>query len=316
MNRPHIVVVGSVNVDMVVKSSRIPVPGETITGGEFVCVPGGKGANQAVAAARLGARVSLVAKVGNDVYGDQAIEGYRQEGIETRFILRDAKVATGVALILVDEAGENLISVAPGANHALVPRDILAAADLIREADVIMLQLEIPLDTVATVARLAAEGGIPVMLDPAPAPEGPLAAELLRCISFLTPNETEAQRLTGIRVTDQSTARAAAEQLLAAGAKCVIVTLGKSGALLVDANGSQMIEAFPVVTCDTTAAGDAFNAALACAIGSGESVEAAVVKGCAAGALAASRLGAQTSLPTAAEVQQFMDDSPRIIQGS
>ena len=190
---------------------------------------GGKGANQAVAAARLGAEVTLVAKVGRDVFGDQAIENFRREGIRTDCILRDPDNATGVALILVDDSGENLISVASGANHALTPQEIDQAADRIRAADVLMLQLEIPMDTVCRAAQIAAEAGVPVILDPAPA--APLPDGLLRHVTYLTPNESEAERLTGIAVTDEASARRAAERLLAAGARHVIVTLGAKGAL-------------------------------------------------------------------------------------
>ena len=207
MQIPRIVVVGSSNTDMVVKSQRIPTPGETVTGGQFVMAPGGKGANQAVAAARLGAEVTLVARVGDDLFGRQAVEGYQKEGIVTDFIVVDPQHHTGVALILVDEQGENLISVASGANHAISPQDVEKAAEPIRAADVVMLQLEIPLHVVRRTAQLAVEAGVPVILDPAPAPSEPLDGELLRSVTYLTPNESEAERLTGIRVDDEESAR-------------------------------------------------------------------------------------------------------------
>ena len=234
--KPRIVVVGSVNTDMVVKGKRLPGPGETVSGGSFLMAGGGKGANQAVAAARLGAEVTLVAKVGKDTLGDQAIENFRREGILTDCILQSPNDATGVALILVDDAGENLISVASGANHALTPAEIDRQADRIRGADMLVLQLETPLDTVARAAKIAADAGVPVILNPAPA--APLPDKLLACVTYLTPNETETELLTGIAVRDEDSAREAAERLLAAGTRHVIVTLGAKGAQMTDANGT------------------------------------------------------------------------------
>jgi ribokinase len=306
MKTPHIVVVGSSNTDMVVKSERIPAVGETVVGGQFVMAPGGKGANQAVAAARLGARVTFIAKVGEDMLGDQAIEGYRREGIETDYILRDAVNHTGVALILVDERGENLISVASGANHALTPADVELAADAIRAADVLVVQLEVPLPTVIRAAQLAAAAGIPVILDPAPAPAGPLPSELLALVTCLKPNESEAERLTGIAVTDQASAQQAAERLLAAGPKQVIVTMGARGALAVEGPGQgKMIPPNQVVAVDSTAAGDAFSGALAVALARGEGLVQAAVFASVVGAVSTTRLGAQPSLPTDEEVRKF-----------
>jgi ribokinase len=304
MKTPRIVVVGSVNTDMVVKGSRLPGPGETVTGGRFVMAAGGKGANQAVAAARLGAEVALVAKVGRDVFGSQAIENFRREGISTDHILSDPDNATGVALILVDHRGENLISVASGANHALSSQDVEQAAECIRAADVLMLQLEIPMDTVCAAARLAAEAGVPVMLDPAPA--APLPAELWQHVTYLTPNETEAEQLTGIPVRDEATACQAAGRLLAGGARHVIVTLGAKGALLADADGTTFIAGQPVDAVDATAAGDAFNGGLAWALGSGMTRVEAVRRACLVGALSATRLGAQPSLPTKSDLERFV----------
>lgn len=303
MNDPRIVVVGSVNTDMVVKSARIPAPGETVTGGQFVMAAGGKGANQAVAAARLGAEVTLVAKVGQDMFGDQAIDNYRREGIRTDCILRDPQHATGVALILVDGRGENLISVASGANHALTPEEIAKAADRIRAADALMLQLEIPMETVCQAARLAAEAGVPVILDPAPA--APLADGLLQNVTYLTPNESEAEGLTGIRVTDEASAERAARQLLAAGARNVIVTLGAKGALLVTPERSLLVPSQPIQAVDTTAAGDAFNGGLAWALGRGLKLDEAIHWACLTGGLSATQLGAQPSLPTREALERF-----------
>jgi len=302
-----IVVVGSSNTDMVVKSDRLPAAGETVTGGQFVMAPGGKGANQAVAAARLGAKVTFVAKVGTDMFGDRAIEGYEQDGIVTDLIMRDPEHHTGVALILVDGAGENLISVASGANHAVAPADLDAAVERIRSASVLMLQLECPMDTVSRAAEIAAESGVAVVLDPAPAPDGPLDAELLRNVTYLTPNETEATRLTGVHVNDESSAEVASEKLLAAGASNVIITLGSQGALVAGPEESVLVPSHAVDATDSTAAGDAFNGGLAAGLASGMSLRDAVQQANLVGALSVTRLGAQPSLPTADEVKRFAE---------
>jgi len=303
MNTPKIVVVGSVNTDMVVKSERIPAPGETITGGQFVMAAGGKGANQAVAAARLGAQVTLVAKVGRDVFGDQAVENYRREGIATDLVLRDPTLATGVALILVDQKGENSIAVAPGANFSITPEEVAQAAERIRQADVLLLQLEIPLATVEAAARIAAEAGVSVVLDPAPV--APLSDALLGCVQVIKPNEHEAERLTGVRVTDEASARQAAEQLLCRGVQQAVITLGPRGALWVSRKRSVFVPGTPVQAVDSTAAGDAFSGGLACAMARGLSMDEAVREACLVGALATTRLGAQPSMPTAAELATF-----------
>ena len=305
--QPRIVVVGSSNTDMVVKTDRLPSPGETVTGGRFVIAAGGKGANQAVAAARLGAAVTLVAKVGTDMFGDQAVAGYQKEGIDTDFIFRDPQNPTGVALILVDASGENLISVASGANHALAPGDVERARDRIRAADVVVLQLEIPIETVAFTAHLAAAAGVPVILDPAPAPASPLDAALLKCVACVKPNETEAERLTGIAVADETSARQAAQHLLRGGVGRAVVTLGAKGALWAEADRTGFVPGVRVEAIDSTAAGDAFSGALACALARAQTLEAAVRYASLVGALSATRLGAQPSLPTEQEVRQFAE---------
>ena len=305
MSQAKIVVVGSVNTDMVVKSERIPGPGETVTGGTFFMPAGGKGANQAVAAARLGAQVTLVAKVGDDMFGHQAIENFKKEGICTDHIVLDSENATGVALILVDEAGENCISVAPGANFAITPADVGAAAEVIRKADVVLLQLEIPMDVVQHTAALAAEAGVPVVLDPAPA--APLPEGLLPNVSVLTPNESEAERLTGIAVSDEASARQAAAALVEAGARQVIITLGTKGALVIGPELDTLVSSYEVQAADSTAAGDAFNGGLAAALGSGDILEDAVRQAAMVGALSVTKMGAQPSLPTAEELRQFAE---------
>jgi ribokinase len=304
---PRIVVVGSSNTDMVVKAARIPVPGETVTGGVFVMAAGGKGANQAVAAARLGAEVTFVARLGEDMFGDQAIENYRREGIVSDLILRDPERHTGVALIMVDEKGENLIAVASGANRALTPQDVERAAERIRAADVVMLQLETPMETVAFTAKVAADAGVPVILDPAPAPAAPLDAELLERVAYLTPNESEAERLTGIPVKDEASARAAAQQLLQSGARNVIITMGTRGALVAHAGQAAMIPGYKVEARDSTAAGDAFNGGLASALARGLPLEEAVRQASLVGALSVTKMGAQPSLPTEDELRRFAE---------
>ena len=308
MKPPRIVVVGSVNADMVVKSRRIPAVGETVTGGQFIMAAGGKGANQAVAAARLDAEVTLVAKVGQDMFGDQAEANYAREGIRTDFLFRDPQHATGVALILVDDRGENLISVASGANHLLTPADVEKAAARIREADAVLLQLEIPIETVAFTARLATAAGVAVILDPAPAPAEPLSRELLSHVACVKPNETEAERLTGIAVVDEASALKAAQALLAAGARQAIVTLGAKGAVWAIEGKSGFVPGIAVEAVDSTAAGDAFSGGLGCALARGQSLAEAVRYASLVGALSVTRLGAQPSLPTAEELDRFATD--------
>jgi ribokinase len=307
MKPPRIVVVGSINVDMVVKSQRIPGVGETVTGGRFVMAAGGKGANQAVAAARLGAEVTLVARTGQDLFGDQALADYRKEGIVIDWIARDAYHATGVALILVDDKGNNLISVASGANHALTPGDVECAAERIRSADVVLLQLEIPLETVQFAARLAAEAGVPVILDPAPAPAAPLPGGLLQYVMYVKPNETEAERLTGIPVQDEASARKAAAKLLQDGARHAIITMGAQGAFWMGPRQEGFVAGQRVEAVDSTAAGDAFSGGLACTLARGLSLQESVRFASLVGALTVTRLGAQPSLPTAEEVSRFME---------
>jgi ribokinase len=305
MKTPRIVVVGSVNVDLIVRGARFPARGETVSGGTFLMAGGGKGANQAVAAARLGAHVALVARVGRDMFGDGAVAQLGREGIDCAAVVRDETRATGVAAILVDGAGDNMISVAPGANRALEPDDVERAAAVLTAADVVLVQLEVPPAVVALTCRLAARAGVRVILDPAPAPAGPLDSALYADIALVKPNETEAERLTGIAVHDEASAHAAAARLISAGARHAIVTLGAKGAVWNDGARSGAVAAPAGDAIDTTAAGDAFAGGLASALARGAPLEKAVRYGCMVGALSTTRAGAQPSLPTGQELETF-----------
>jgi ribokinase len=302
----RVVVVGSANMDMVVRAPRIPRPGETIVGTQFVMVPGGKGANQAVAAARLGAHVTFVARVGNDLFGDHNLEGYQHEGIDCRYIVRDEETPSGVALIAVDAEGQNAIVVAPGANMRLSPEDVDRAEEAIAKADVVLAQLEVPTPTVTRTAELAHKHGKRMILNPAPAPRQPLPSELLRHVDILTPNETEAQSICNAPA--YASAESMGQALRALGVPIVIITLGAEGVLLQDATGAQRMPAYPVQAIDTTAAGDAFAGALAVALAEGNGIEAAVQFAQRAAALSVTRLGAQPSLPYRAEVETFVGE--------
>jgi len=301
--KPYILVIGSSNTDMVAKAARLPAPGETVLGSAFMMAPGGKGANQAVAAARLGADVTFIAKVGNDIFGKQAVDLFKQEGIDTSHMATDPVNPSGIALITVDANGENCIVVASGANASLVPGDLHNAEERIKNASLILMQLEIPLETVEFVAGLAAIQHIPVILNPAPARA--LPDELLREIFILTPNQKEAEMLTGIPILDRSGAEAAAKVLAARGVKIVIITMSKAGALLLDNQHFEWVPAPEVTAIDSTAAGDVFCGALTVALSEGKCIKEAVVFACAAAALSVTRMGAQTSAPSRSEVDKF-----------
>jgi len=298
--KPNMLVIGSSNTDMVVQAAHLPVPGETILGGTFFMNAGGKGANQAVAAARLGADITFIAKVGNDIFGKQAVELFDKEEIDTRYVITDPVNPSGVALITVDDLAENCIVVASGANAALLPGDLLAAEPAIKSTAIVLMQLEIPLETVQFAAGLAAENRVKVILNPAPACA--LPDDLLEKITIITPNETEAEMLTGIKITDIGSAEMAAKALASKGIETVIITLGAKGALLFTGGEFSLIPAPIVKAIDTTAAGDVFNGALAVAIGEGKSMVDAVSFACRAAALSVTRLGAQASAPYRDEV--------------
>jgi ribokinase len=297
----RVTIVGSLNMDLIALSPRIPQPGETIIGKEFQTAPGGKGANQAVAAAHLGAQVSMVGQVGDDAFADSLLENLASAGVDHNFVTRDQENATGVALIVVDDHGENSIVVASGANMNLTPADVESAEKAIAAADALLLQLEIPLETVIRAAELARAHQVTVILNPAPARA--LPEKLLHLVDFLIPNETETALLSGMSVTNQVEIEAAAESLRHLGVGNVILTLGSRGALLTGTFQSEVYPSFKVNPVDTTAAGDAFLGGFAVALGEGKSLSDAIRFGNAAGALATTRLGAQPSLPTRAEVE-------------
>jgi ribokinase len=299
----NIVVVGSTNTDMVVKATRLPQPGETVLGGQFFLFPGGKGANQAVAAARLGGRVTLVANTGKDVFGEQSIRQFQQESIDTTYVGRDPLNPSGVALIGIDERGENSILVAPGANATLSETNVDAAAEALRAAEVVLVQLEIPLPTVLHLVRRCAEWGRRLVLNPAPA--HPLDESFYPNLFAITPNETETELLTGIPVRDEAAARRAADVLLERGVRNVVMTLGAKGALLHNARQSTFVPAPVVEAVDTTAAGDVFNGALAVALAEGLDLGRAVSAACRAAALSVTRMGAQASAPYRSEVPEL-----------
>lgn len=299
--RPAIYVIGSVNTDMVVKADRLPKPGQTVSGGDFFTSAGGKGGNQAVAAARLGANVRMVANLGEDVFGDAAVKRLEAESVDTTHVSRDENQPSGVALISVDAQGENQIVVAPGANATLLEAQVDRAFETLPEGSLVLMQLEVPLPTVIHAVAVAGEKGCRVILDPAPARA--LPGDLLAGVFLLTPNETEAEALTGIDVHDEASALEAARELRDAGVPNVAITLGGEGVLLATAEDSEFIPAPEVSAVDTTAAGDCFNGSLAVGLAAGKSLREATAFACRAAAISVTRLGAQDSMPFEGEVE-------------
>jgi len=303
MQSKKIVVVGSCNTDMVIKADRLPVPGETILGGTFFMNPGGKGANQAVAASRMGGNVTLISKTGNDVFGKQSVMLYTAENIKTDYIFSDPKHPSGVALITVDSQGENCIVVASGANAYLTPSDIDKASAEIENSDLILMQLEIPIETVEYVAEMASKKGIKVILNPAPARA--LSDNLLKNLYIIIPNKSEAEILSGIKVTDIESAKQAADIISAKGVDIVVITLGSQGALIKEYNEFLFVEAFKVDALDTTAAGDTFCGSVCVGFSEGrlsldpEKLAARAV------AITVTRMGAQASIPYRSELSSL-----------
>ena len=294
--KPRIIVIGSANTDLVIRVPRLPRPGETVSGGRFAVVAGGKGANQAVAAARAGAGVTFVANIGRDDFGEASLEGLRREGIDTRYVVRSEGTPSGVALILVDDRGENLIAVARGSNDELLPKHVEAIRPALRAARCLVVQLEIPLATVRRAVGLAIRHGVPVLLNPAPARH--LSVRLLRAATFLTPNESELAALTGLPARAKQQVEAAARRLHALGVAHVLATCGARGVCRCSATGTRWFPAPRVKAVDTVGA-------LAAAIAQGQRIEAAILFAVAAAAIAVTRPGAQPSLPTRQEIVRF-----------
>ena len=300
---PAICVVGSINMDLVFRTSRMPAVGETISGHEFVQIAGGKGANQAVAAARAGATTSFVGCVGNDAYGVQSLAGLQQDGINTGHIHTIPDCATGVAGIFVDDQGNNSIVIAPGANARLTPDHIQAAKQAICAAQILICQCETPIDTIQTAINLAHAHGVNVVFNPAPAV--PLPAGLLAKVSHLIVNETEAGQLSGISVTDSNSARLASQNLLAQGVQCVLLTMGQAGVCITQKDQFLHLPCVPVSVVDSTAAGDTFVGAFAFALGSGMNASEAAAEAQYSAALTVTKLGAQSAIPFRADVEKF-----------
>ena len=284
----------------------MPLGGETLLGSDFHMVPGGKGANQAVAVARAGGHVKLVGRVGDDIFGKQLLKNLDDNGIDTTFVNITVETATGVAIIVVDDHGENSIVVVPGANDNVLPRDVEAARSILETAQVVLLQLEIPLETVELVIRVAKKAGVPVILDPGPA--RPLTPDLLSMVDIITPNEHEAQVLAGETLHDLHDAKGIAAKLLGWGIPNVLVKLGGAGVVMATEKGVEHIPAHKVPVEDTTAAGDSFAGGLAVALAEGYALRQAVDFANAVGALAVTRLGAQSAIPTRQEVERFLKE--------
>lgn len=298
-----VVVIGSSNADMTVKCHELPLPGQTILGDDFAINPGGKGANQAVASAKLGAATQLVARLGNDVFAEHSMNSFGRVGLGTEFVIRDDKHASGVALIFVDDQGENQIVVAPGANNFLLPEDVERALPAIERAKVMILQLEIPMETVLYAARMAVRHGTRVILNPAPA--RPLPPELMQATNILIANETEVLVLTGASEVDTSTAAQACRPLIGQGVDYVITTLGKDGAVITSGDGAAKVPGFKIKAVDTTSAGDTFTGAVACGLAEGRELEEVVRFANAAAALTATRHGAQIAMPSRQEADRM-----------
>ncbi|WP_144550583.1 ribokinase [Bacillus sp. X1(2014)] len=300
-----VVVVGSYVVDLMSRTPHLPKPGETVLGGPFQMGPGGKGGNQATAAARSGSEVTFLTKLGDDVFGREALKHFTKENVNTEYIKVDPNQATGAALIEVDEKGENSIVVALGACGTITEEEVVEAEEKIKEADIVLLQLETSIEAIVTTVKLARNHGVPIILNPAPYQEFP--REILRDVAFITPNETEAFELTGVEVKDESTALTAAQMIHELGVKSVIITLGSKGAFLYTGGGTgELIPSFTVEAVDTTGAGDAFNGGLAHAISNGYAVENAMKFANAVAALSVTKIGTAPAMPYKHEVEALL----------
>ena len=297
-----IVIVGSSNTDLVIRVDHFPKASETIMGSDFMTAQGGKGANQAVAVARLGGKAVFVACLGKDTFGEATLTALRAEGIDTRYVKLTADAATGVATITVDDSGENSIIVAAGANALLSPEDVGDASGEISSAALVLMQLETPMPTLIEAARLAHNGGAKVVLNPAPFPKQPLPAELLQNVDIVIPNETEAAYMTGVEVTDDASALAAIRRIQQLGVSNAIITVGSKGAYTLDGDNLLHVPAFVVNAVDTTAAGDTFCGAFCVALTKGFAMADAIRMANKAASVSVTRRGAQPSVPTAAEV--------------
>ena len=297
-----IIVIGSSNTDMVVRSEHLPRTSESVLGGDFMMAGGGKGANQAIAVARMGHNVIFSAAVGRDMFGDAAVAGYQRFGVDTSYIVRK-DTPSGIALIMVDSAGQNSISVALGANNCLTLENVMPALEQITAGDIVLLQLEIPMSTVDGCVAAAAAKGAKVVLNPAPA--AVVSEQTLSKLYLITPNQTEAQTLTGIEVTDEESATLAAAALCAKGVDRVVITMGGQGSFLYQDGKGELIPACKVTAVDTTAAGDVYNGALCAAIAEGMSLNDALKFATKAAAISVTRVGAQPSVPSREEVDNF-----------
>lgn len=304
MSRANILVLGGININLIAAAGRIPQPGETVTGDEFYMTPGGKGANQAVAAARMGASVQMVGRVGADAFGPDLLEGLMQEGIEVSAVTEHAGLSSGVAVILLDGVRQNYIVQVRGANLAAGLSEIEATSDALAAADVLMLQMEIPFEVSLQAARRARDAGVSVIWDPAP-PTSDLE-RALGAVDVMTPNQNEALFLTGVEVTGPGSAQEAARVLLSMGVPTVVIKMSEMGAYYATGDECGLVEAFGIGAVDTVAAGDAFGGALAVSLAEGRTLRESVERGCAAGALAVSRQGAQAAMPKRREVERLV----------
>lgn len=301
-----LVVLGSVNADHVLQVASFPRPGETLHGHSYCVIPGGKGANQAVAAARLGADIAFIASVGDDSFGHQMLETFANEGMNTEAVMVEKNMPTGIAMIQVAATGENSICISAEANACLTAERIKPHHALIANANTLLMQLETPIETIEAAATIAKQSGTKVVLNPAPAQ--PLTDDLLQLVDMITPNETEAELLTGIKVEDMASAQQAADALHAKGIKCVMITLGSKGVWISQDGKGQQVEGFRVDATDTTGAGDTFNGAFLTGLQAGRKIDDAIRFAHAAAAISVTRMGAQTSIPHLSEVERFLTE--------